>query len=220
MARRNKICIVCGQAFTPDSPHQNTCSLACRLKRSNEQKRAWDRNNPRLGRPKGSMPDRACTQCGVMFQPSRRDQKYCCGNCCRLGNCQVQIPTQAEIVYSRENHADSVKMYTRWLDGRIDRRWTRSRYADQLEAAGLPGNFFVAASLYGISEGTLRMRLRRGTSLLMPLKRNERYGRYEDTPLSVFSEELKTKARVRPARAFRSPTSETEEETEEEETGA
>jgi hypothetical protein len=155
-----------------------------------------------------------------MFHPSRRDQKYCCLNCCHLGNRQAQIPTQAEIVYSRENHADSVKLYTRWLDGRIYRIWARSRYADQLEASGLPGNFFVAASLYGISESTLRKRLRRGTSLLMPLKRNARYGRYEDIPLSVLSEELKTKARVRLPRALRSPASETEEETEEEETGA
>jgi predicted nucleic acid-binding Zn ribbon protein len=194
----NPVCVICGQAFTPHAPHQTTCSTACSHELNNQQKRAWDREHPRAARSSEPLPVIACKYCGTSFQPSRRNHCFCSRECRQLGSRKTPPPTPLERETALAAHAAWANKCAQSLQRSSDRGrcWTRSCHGADLEAHGLPGNFDVASKLTGLSEGTLRMRQRRGTDLLKPLARNRRCGRFEEIPLSICSHELKAQARV------------------------
>ena len=76
------------------------------------------------------------------------------------------------------------------------KKWFRGRYADELEAHGLPGNVVVAAAVLGLDAITLRKRLVNGTDLLAPLKPDSRHGRRAYVPLVIPPARVLAKVRI------------------------
>lgn len=73
------------------------------------------------------------------------------------------------------------------------KRWFRSQYAAELEAAGLPPNCEIAAIVLGINMVTLKKRLQAGTDLLAPLMPTVRSERVSPVRLKVLFPELVSK---------------------------
>ena len=121
-----------------------------------------------------------CEQCGRACPTGTRGSpKRFCGARCRLRRFKAR--KKAEIPEGvRAEAKETVK--ARSEEGRayalrrkeLGRKWFRSKYADLLEARGLPGHCCIAAEMLGIQESTLRKRLKHGTDLLAPLRASTR----------------------------------------------
>lgn len=73
------------------------------------------------------------------------------------------------------------------------KKWFRSRYAAELEAAGLPPNCEIAAIVLGVNLVTIKKRLLNGTDLLAPLKAASRSNRESPVRLKVLFPKLVSK---------------------------
>lgn len=66
MEKEKRICVICGQSFSPKSPKQLCCSSACANKKSHESRRKYY----------------PCQNCGTLFwKKDAFRKKYCCKEC-------------------------------------------------------------------------------------------------------------------------------------------
>ena len=124
-----------------------------------------------------------CEQCGKELKARSHEslqpwqhgspQRFC-GATCRQISCRKrkaikspeEIRAAEERVRARAERGFEFAMYKQ----EHGRKWFFSKHAAALKAAGLPGHCCLAAEMLGISESTLRKRLKHGTDLLAPLR--------------------------------------------------
>lgn len=96
--RAPRKCALCGNEFVPKHVDSRFCCVKCYRKHYQRTHRdvfcriskKWRENNPEAmkrmreriaERKRGKIVEKACPQCGTVFMPKSRRQKFCCNKC-------------------------------------------------------------------------------------------------------------------------------------------